>query len=172
MSVNVLTSEQTKASTATSDKFINVLNYWQTHPEAKLGYHVSGMILNIHSDTSHLSEREAKSRLGEFFYMGIIIDNAKILTNGENLMMHMIIKHVMSSSAKAEIGSVFLNAKASTVPKMRVWETGLKMWPSSPHRLSSLICQGFVSWLYDETSLTLSFLLLLSPSFCILRVPC
>jgi hypothetical protein len=61
MTVNVLASEQTKATSATAEKNIKLLNYCTTHPEATLRYHASDMILNIHSDTSYLSEREAKS---------------------------------------------------------------------------------------------------------------
>jgi hypothetical protein len=66
MSVNVLASEQTKATVATSDKIIKLLNCCAIHHEAKLRYHTSAMILNIHSDVSYLSEREAKSRSGGF----------------------------------------------------------------------------------------------------------
>jgi hypothetical protein len=53
--VNVLASEQTQATTVTSDKVINLLNYCATHPEAKLRYHASDMMLNIHSDALYLS---------------------------------------------------------------------------------------------------------------------
>jgi hypothetical protein len=65
--VNVLASEQTQATAATADKVIKFLNYCANHPEAKLQYHASDMILNIHLDASYLSEREAKSRAGLFF---------------------------------------------------------------------------------------------------------
>jgi hypothetical protein len=37
--VNVLASEQTQATAATADKVIKLLNYFATHPEAKLRYH-------------------------------------------------------------------------------------------------------------------------------------
>jgi hypothetical protein len=41
---------------------------WAPHGQ----YHASDMILHIHSDASYLSENEAKSRAGGFFYMGNI----------------------------------------------------------------------------------------------------
>jgi hypothetical protein len=69
------------------------------------------MILNIHSDAYYLSEREAKSRAGGFFYMGSNADTANKLTNGAILIISTFIKHVMSSAAEAEIGAVFINAK-------------------------------------------------------------
>jgi hypothetical protein len=62
MPVNLLASEQIKATAAPSDKIIKLLNYCTMHPEAKVRYHVSDMILNINSDASYLSHRELKSR--------------------------------------------------------------------------------------------------------------
>jgi hypothetical protein len=65
--INVLASEQSKATEVTADKVIKLLNYCNTHPEKKIRYHASDMILHIHSDASYLSENEAKSRAGGFF---------------------------------------------------------------------------------------------------------
>jgi hypothetical protein len=69
MTINVLASEKSNATEVTADKVIKLLNYCNTHPETKNRYHVSDMILHIHSDASYLSENEAKSRAGGFFYM-------------------------------------------------------------------------------------------------------
>jgi hypothetical protein len=44
LQVNVLASEQTQVTAATADKVIKLLNYWATHPEAKLRYHASNII--------------------------------------------------------------------------------------------------------------------------------
>jgi hypothetical protein len=82
MSVNALASEQTRSTSDTAGKNIKLLNYCTTHPEATLRYHAYDMILNIHSDASYLSEREAKIRGGGFFYMGSNTEKASILTNG------------------------------------------------------------------------------------------
>ena len=38
-----------------------LLDYLATHPDAKIRYHASDMVLNIHSDASYLSEIGAKS---------------------------------------------------------------------------------------------------------------
>jgi hypothetical protein len=80
--INLLASEQTKATSDTVDKVIKVLNYCNTHPETKIRYHASDMILYIHIDASYLSEREAKIRAGGFFYIGSSADTANKLTNG------------------------------------------------------------------------------------------
>jgi hypothetical protein len=70
MPINVLASEQSNATEVTADKVIKLLNYCNTHPETKICYHASNMILHIHSEASYISENEAKSRAGGFFYMG------------------------------------------------------------------------------------------------------
>jgi hypothetical protein len=67
MTINVLASKQSKFTAVTADKVIKLLNYCTTHPETKIRYHASDMILHIHSDVSYLSEKEAKSRAGGFF---------------------------------------------------------------------------------------------------------
>jgi hypothetical protein len=115
MPINVLASEQSRATAVTADKFIKLLNYCNTHPETKIRYHASDMILHIHSDASYLSEKEAKSRAGGFFYMGSSTNTDKKLTNGAILIISTVLKHVMSLAAEAEIGAVFINAKGGEV---------------------------------------------------------
>jgi hypothetical protein len=66
MPINVLASEQSNATEVTADKVIKLINYCNTHPETKIRYHASDMILHIHSDDSYLSENEAKGGLGDF----------------------------------------------------------------------------------------------------------
>jgi hypothetical protein len=83
MPINVLASEQSKASEVTADKVIKFLNYCNTHPETKIRYHASDMILHIHSDASYLSENEAKSRPGGFLYMGSGTKTDKNLPTGQ-----------------------------------------------------------------------------------------
>jgi hypothetical protein len=92
MPVNVLASEQTRATSDTAERIIKLLHYYTTHPEATLSYHASNMILNIHSDASYLSEREAKIWSGGVFYMGSNTEKAKRLTNREILIVSTILK--------------------------------------------------------------------------------
>jgi hypothetical protein len=108
MSINVLASEQSKVTAVTAEKAIKPINYCNTHPETKIRYHASDMLLHIHSDALYLSENEAKSKAGGFFYMGSSTNTNKKLTNGAILIISKVLKHVMSSAAEAEIGAVFL----------------------------------------------------------------
>jgi hypothetical protein len=52
------------------------------------------------------------------------IDSKNRLTNGAVLIISMILKHVMTSAAEPEIGSVFLNAKEATIVLITVEEIG------------------------------------------------
>jgi hypothetical protein len=111
MPINVLASEKSKATEVTADKVIKLLNYCNTHPETKIRYHASDMILHIQGNASYLSENEAKRRAGGFFSMGSNTKTDKKLTNGAMFIISKVLKHVMSSAAEAEIGAVFINAK-------------------------------------------------------------
>jgi hypothetical protein len=52
MPINVLASEQSNVTEVTAYKVIKLLNYCNTHPETKIRYHASSMILHIHNDAS------------------------------------------------------------------------------------------------------------------------
>jgi hypothetical protein len=129
--INVLASEQSKATEVTADKVIKLLNYCNTHPETKIRYNASDMILYIHSDASYLSENESRSRAGGFFYMGSDTNTNKKLTNGAILIISKVLKHVMSSAAEAEIGAVFINAKVGSVLRTTLEELGHKQPPTT-----------------------------------------
>jgi hypothetical protein len=98
MSINVLASEQSKARAVTANKVIKLLNYFNTHPETKIRYHSSDMILHIHSDASYLTENEAKSRAGGFFYMGATQKLTKTYQRGN-------FNHQQSSQTRNVFGS-------------------------------------------------------------------
>jgi hypothetical protein len=142
MPINVLASEQSNATEDTVDKVIKLLNYCNTHPETKILYHASDMILHIHSDASYLSENEAKSRAGGFFYMGNTTKNDKKLTNGAILIVSRVLKHVMSSAAEAEIGAVFINAKEGAVLRTTLEELGHKQ-PPTPMETDNTTATGY-----------------------------
>jgi hypothetical protein len=144
ISINVLASEQSNATEVTADKVIKLLNYYNTHPEKKIRYHASDMILHAHSDPSYLSENEAKSRSGGFFYMGNTSKNDKKLTIGAILIISKVLKHVMSSAAKAEIGAVFINAKEGAFLRTTLEELGHKQ-PPTPMETDNITATGYIN---------------------------
>jgi hypothetical protein len=144
MPINVLASEQSNATAVTADKVIKFLNYCNTHPETKIRYHASDMILHIHSDASYLSGNEAKSRAGGFFYMGSSTNTDKKLTNGAILIIRRVLKHVMSSAAEAEIGAVFINAKEGAVLCTKLEELG-HPHPPTPMETENITATGYIN---------------------------
>ena len=70
MSLSAIAGEQAAATENTERKVLKLLNYLATHLEAKIRFHASDMILNIHSDASYLSETRARSRLAGYFFLG------------------------------------------------------------------------------------------------------
>jgi hypothetical protein len=142
MPINVLASGQSKATEVTADKVIKLLNYCDTHPETKIRYHASEMVLHIHSDASYLSENEAKSRAWGFFYMGSNTKTNKKLTNGAILIISKVLKNVMSSAAEAEIGAVFINAKEGAVLRTALEELGHKQ-PPTPMETDNTTATGY-----------------------------
>jgi hypothetical protein len=125
MPINVLASEQSNATEVTADKVIKLLNYCNTHPETKIRYRASDMILHIPSDASYLSEHEAKSRAGGFCYKGNTTKNDKKLTNGAILIVSKVLKHVMSSARKqkSEQSSLTQRKELSSEQHWRNWDT-------------------------------------------------
>jgi hypothetical protein len=99
------------------------------------------MILNTHSDASCLSEREAKNREGVFFYMGSNTYKANKLTNGAILVISIVLKHVMSSAAEAEIGAVLLNSKGGAVIRTTLEEVGHPQ-PTTPLQTDNTTATG------------------------------
>jgi hypothetical protein len=81
--------------------------------------------LKIHSDASYLSEPNAKSRIGGYFFLG----NRKhsqgtSLSNGTLLCQSTVLKHVVSYVAEAEYGALFVNAKTGTITRETLKEMG------------------------------------------------
>ena len=63
-SIGALASQQSKATQATRDATVWLLNYAASHPTATIRYNASDMVLHLHSDSSYLSDPGARSRVG------------------------------------------------------------------------------------------------------------
>ena len=107
-----IASEQASATKDTEKRVSKLLDYLATHPDAKIRYHASGMVLNIHSDASYLSEIGAKSRMiGQYFLESVPQKDKPIALNGAIFVFCWILKIVVASAAEAELGALFLNYK-------------------------------------------------------------
>jgi len=70
MALSSIAMDQTKATERTMSRCTQLLDYLAGHSDAKVRFHASDKILNIHSDASYLSEAKAHSRACGHFFLG------------------------------------------------------------------------------------------------------
>jgi hypothetical protein len=120
--LSALASQQSSPTEETMKLTKQFLDYMSTMDEAILTFNASDMVLAIHSDASYLSEPNARSRAGGHMFMA---GNETIpRNNGAVLNISQIIKAVMSSAAEAELGALFINAKAAVSMRHTLVELG------------------------------------------------
>ena len=112
------------------------------HPDAVLTYQKSDMVLAVHSDTSYLTEPQARSRAGGHHYLSSDVELPP--NNGAVLNIAQIIKAVMSSAAEAEIGALFINAREAIPARMALSEMGHKQ-PKTPIQTDNTTALGVVN---------------------------
>ena len=82
------------------EKCTQLLDYLAGHADAKVHFHESDMIMNIHSDASYLLEAKAQSRAyGHFFLGWLPRDNTTIRLNGAFHVRTTIMCFVIASAA-------------------------------------------------------------------------
>jgi hypothetical protein len=105
-----------------------------THPDAKIRYHASHMVLNKHSDTLYLSALNARSHAGGYFFLSSTPCNGyPIQINGTVHVTCTILKVVAASVAEAELGALFLNSQEAKVIRLVLEELGHPQPPTLIH---------------------------------------
>jgi hypothetical protein len=118
-----LQRKKTKPTEKTQATTNQMLDYLATHPDATIRYHVSDMVLHIHSDASYLSVSNALSRLGGLFFLGNKSPEQETL-NGSILNVEAVIKNVVASVAESEVGACFHNAQSGAPLRVTLTELG------------------------------------------------
>ena len=132
--LTTLGSEQAKSTAHTLKSTEHLLDYLATHPNAKLLYYTSAIVLNIHSDASYASEIGAKSRAAGHYFLGWVPrENEPIRLNGAIYTLCNIMKFVASSAAEAELGALFMNAKGGCIIRLTLKELGHPQPPTPMH---------------------------------------
>jgi hypothetical protein len=108
---NDIATEKTKETKKTQAATNQLLDYMATHPDAIIRYCASNMILHNHSYGSYLSVSNAQSCLGGLFFLGNKSPEQDTL-NGSILNVASIIKNVVASAAKSEVGACFHNSQS------------------------------------------------------------
>jgi hypothetical protein len=118
-------SAQAKPTKNTMRQCRQFLDYATTHQNATIMNRKSDMVLVVHSDASYLSKPKAPCRAGGKFFMSS--DTANPKDNGAVLNLPQLIRIVMSSTAKTELGALYINA-CKAIPQLNK-EMGHKQLP-------------------------------------------
>jgi hypothetical protein len=125
MALSSIAVEQTKATEKTLGRCLHLLDYLASNSEAKVRYHASDMIMNIHSDASYLSETKARSRACGHFFMGWMPKNGEpIKLNGAFYVNTTILRFVVASAAEAELGALFHNCQDGIIFRQTLTDLG------------------------------------------------
>lgn len=145
-----LAAAQTKGTQATAQACQHLLNYAATHPDAILRYTSSDMQLHIHSDASYLSESQARSRAGGYFFLSDKIhniaspDSPAPRVNGAIHIISSILHNVMSSATEAEVGALFHNAKDACSLRNTLTFLGHPQ-PATPIQTDNQCAEGIIN---------------------------
>ena len=81
--LNTLAKQQSAPTENTDQDVKHFLSYCATHPDAKIHFFVSEMILQVHSDVSYINETKARSKSSGHYFPGKNIKSGKpIVLNG------------------------------------------------------------------------------------------
>jgi hypothetical protein len=106
MALSSIAVEQTKATDKTMGRCIQLLDYLANNLEAKVRYHASDMVMNLHFDVLYISETKARSRACRHFFMGWMPKNGEpIKLNGAFYVNMTILRFVVVSAAEAKLGA-------------------------------------------------------------------
>jgi hypothetical protein len=116
MALSDIATQQAAPTENTKKQVNQFLDYMRTHPDAKICYRASYMILNVHSNASYPSAPCACScSRGYFFLSSLPVDGDPIKLNNAIHIACTILKLVATSAAEAELGVLFLNAREAKV---------------------------------------------------------
>ena len=134
MIFSTIAHEQTKATENTNLSIDQMLDYCTNHPNPKIHFHTSDMVLNIHSDASYLNAPKTRSCIGGHYFLGWIpCDNIPIKLNGAIHVISAILKFVTASATEAKLGALFVNAKEGRVIHLILQELGYPQPPTLIH---------------------------------------
>jgi hypothetical protein len=105
-----------------------------THPDAKICYSDSDIILKVCSNASYLSAPRACSRASGYFFLGSFpVNGDPIKLNGTIHITCTILKLIIASAAEAELGALFLNAQEANVLRLTLLELNHPQPPTLIH---------------------------------------
>jgi hypothetical protein len=102
-----------------------LLDYLATYPDATIHFRASYMILNVHLDSSYLSEPDMRSQACGHFFMGWSPkDGDPTRLNSTFYTLCAILRFVVALAAEAKLGTLFLNCKEGIIFRLMLKELG------------------------------------------------
>jgi hypothetical protein len=150
VALGTLASAQTKGTKATKKAAAQLLDYSFTHPDAKVRYHSSGMVLSIHSDASYHSEAKARSRVAGHFILADSMQQPTLAPkpadqlpphNGAILIISSILPMVVASATEAELAALYYNAREACTVRTILTEMGHPQ-PPTPIQTDNEVAVG------------------------------
>ena len=117
VALGTLATKQAKPTESLWDDITWFLNYAASHPDAKICFSASDMILYVASDGSYLSEAKSRSRVGGIFYLSSKFPKHQQAPDPDhpfNAPIHVvakILKMITSLAMETEVAATFYNAK-------------------------------------------------------------
>ena len=147
---NTLAQQQSNSTKNTEYAMTHLLDYVATNPSAIIQYKAINMIIHIDSDASYISDTQARSRTGGTYYLRSLptkpkkTPNLPPRANGPTHTECRILKHVVASAAKAEVGGLFHNGK--TAVPLRITLHGIVFTQlTTPIKTDNFAARGIVT---------------------------
>jgi hypothetical protein len=135
MTLSSIAVEQMQATEKTMERCIQLLDYLASNSEAKVRFHASDMIMNLHLDVLYLSKTKARSQTCGHFFMGWMLTNGEpIQLNGAFYVNTTISCFVVASAVEAELGALFHNCQDGII----FWQTLTDLGHPQPKNASAL----------------------------------
>ena len=119
-----------------------MLIYCTTQEDVMITYNASNMILAVHSNAGYANEKKLQSRAGGHFFLSN--DEKFPPNNGAILTIATIIKAVMSLTAEAELGALFINTKEAVYLQQILKEMGHPQ-PRTPIQTNNTTVEGVIN---------------------------
>jgi hypothetical protein len=137
--LSTIASAQAETTKNTMVQCRHFLNYAATHQNAIIIYEKSGTVRIVHSDTSYLSKHKARSCAGGHFFMST--DTANRKDNSAILNLAQLIRTIVSSTTKAELSALYINA-CKAIPQQNTLEEMGHKQPPTPMQTNNSIALG------------------------------
>jgi hypothetical protein len=145
MALSSISIEQTIATKKTMGRCTQLLDYLATNATAKVRFHRSDMIMNVHSDASYLLESKARSRTCGHFFMGWTpVDDEPLRLNGAFFVNTTIMRFVVASAAEAEMGTLFRNCQDGIIFRLTLADMGHPQ-PKTPVHCNNATAVGIAN---------------------------